>query len=437
MVLLAPHLIDAISVGLPDVIRAMLLDSFILFHLLRNTFRMHGTGLLLLSPGSQIQPKLLVIGYTVQEILVTEQSYFQELGIIINIIKKKLIDAKIITQFSINAIFGGIDELYDLHNKILDELLDACSLESWIPEKSVIGDIFLKHVQEFERAYVVYIDGKKNSDDTIEKEAASTENNGQFKTFLAQCLRSRETKFTDLKELLLRPMQRTTRYPLLLRELYKRTPDDHPDKEFIKEAVDTMSEIANKVDKKLQSIQHIAQLFQAQRETRDCPATLINDKRRCLMEMEAVDPKNSNIKYKLFLCSDLLMVTLVELKAVGGLFANRTPTVAAGGPGGPGSGGRRKFKFVRWIDLADISDTIDDPTTELLRIRMEQPGQDSLSTQFMANGQPFTLAVEFKMDTLAHGAAQRRGDFIRTLRNEIKMHKKKKAGEVVEVNNFE
>ncbi|KAI8616642.1 Dbl homology domain-containing protein [Chytriomyces sp. MP71] len=408
MVLLTPHLIDAISGAMPA-----------------DAWDWNSTPISWISAidhssnGPQTLENVIIHdpsgagskrGYIVFEILTTEQTYFHELNIVKNVIQKKLVELNILSAFSIKQIFDGMEQLFQLHQLILTQLEEICSIDNWSAQDSTIAHIFLEQKDAIQTNYLTYINNRQTADKTIEDEQNK---NSQFKDFLGQCTKSRETKFTDLKELLLRPMQRMTRYPLLLRELEKRTQDDHPDKPLIKQAIETVSSIALAVNQKMEGIQHAHQLFQAFQQTLNCPPTLINEKRRCLLNIDALDARN--VRYRLFLCSDLIMVVVYEGKKT--ILPFPTRSAAADVVVKPGA---KQFRFLRWIDLLDIVET-EDLKDDFYRIRIDpERNQRSLSTLAGPNGgATFPLAVEYKIDSQQPGALQKRGEFIRTLQNEI------------------
>ncbi|KAI9344036.1 Dbl homology domain-containing protein [Obelidium mucronatum] len=345
-------------------------------------------------------------GYTVVEILTAERNYHQELSIIKNVIQGKLKEMKILGDYAMNKIFDGMDELHDLHLKILARMEHICSIDNWNHNESKISEVFLEFKDELQECYILYINNRKLSEETM---LESQNTNDAFKNFLIQCTKSRETKFTEFKDLLLRPFQKLTRYPLLLKELNNRTPETHPEKPVIIEAIETMSNIAMAVNAKMDSITSTVLLFQAQRETKDCPPTFITNTRKCILAIDAMDGRNA--RYKLFLCNDLLMVTMYEGKK-GGLFA-RTPTVNTA-PGGVGGQVAPVCKFVRFIDLLDI-EFLEDLTN-----KMFPPSPNSQSTITSATGSVLPLTVELRIDSQVIGNAKHRSTFVAAFQNEIK-----------------
>ncbi|KAJ3287226.1 Protein T2 [Rhizoclosmatium sp. JEL0117] len=417
MVLLTPFLIDAISGTLPDDA-----DDW-------NSVTINWIAPI--TPGSESKDPYYYIthdpsgskrGYAVLEILTTEETYYHELTIVKEVIQRKLRELNILSDYAMKTIFEGMDELHELHTKMLASMKEVCDDQSWSPTDSKISEVFLENSHKLEKLYVIYIDNRERSEKTIMDCQNKDEN---FKNFLAQCTKSRETKFTELKELLLKPFQRLTRYPLLLRELNKQTPDTHAEKPIILQAITAMENIAHSVDEKMGQIKSTVLLFQAQRETKDCPATIIANNRKCLLTIDAMD--NRAVRNKLFLCNDLIMVTTYEKTGGFGSAYFRPLAAAEGGVGG-GAGGsagniRPSYKFLRFIDLLDIED-VEDLADDILKIKLRTPGPNSLSTLTSSNGSPLPMVLDFKIDSQAAGNAKNRFTFVQTFQNEIKLARK-------------
>lgn len=92
-----------------------------------------------------------------------------------------------------------------------------------------IGDIMLAHVPNFE-PFVRY-----GSHQIIGKYVLETEksNNPSFAKFVTKTERLPQSRKLELNGYLTKPTTRLGRYNLLLREILKHTPKDHPDQELI------------------------------------------------------------------------------------------------------------------------------------------------------------------------------------------------------------
>lgn len=110
-----------------------------------------------------------------------------------------------------------------------------------------------------------------------------------------------------------------------------------------------MSFLATTVNDKKRKEEEATGLFEAFETTKHCPPTLISNRRRLILNSDATCPK-SNRAIRLDLCSDLLMISLVNNKrllssgsrSISGLqqFGQQTPDY--------------EFRFLRWLDLLEI-----------------------------------------------------------------------------------
>ncbi|KAJ3165820.1 Protein T2 [Irineochytrium annulatum] len=402
MVLLAPHLIDAISGSLPSdaweymsipipaVAAAPSVDSSVPntpeYHLIKDGIR----------------------GYAVLEILTTERNYYKELGVIKNICKKRLEEREILSRISINKIFAGMEDLYDLHTSFLAMMEELLSADSWAPSETSIGTLFLEYKEQMAKYYIVYINNYSSATKTMSEEET---NNPEFKKFLIvsltsvniwdediddspqECTKSEEVKH-GLKDLLVRPMQRMTKYPLLIRELDKKTADNHPDSANIKNALEAMSSLATTVNDKMAEMVMLISLFKAHDVTLNCPPTLLTSRRRCIISIDAMDRSNRHLH--LFLCSDLIMVVTVQRKVFGAQ--------------------QHQYKFLRWLDLLEV--TLEDLGNDWARITLSD--ENRRATSLTTPG--FSNLFEFKIDGQEPGS--RRMDFIRSLQSELRTVRK-------------
>ncbi|KAI8853513.1 Dbl homology domain-containing protein [Chytridium lagenaria] len=381
MVLLAPHLIDAISGSLPA-------DAWDYMSIPIPT--VSSTPQADASAPSQPEYHLTkdgIRGYAVLEILQTERNYYKDLGVIKNICRQRLIEREILNKISINKIFAGMDELFALHTNFLADMEETMSVESWNPLESSIGTLFLEHKDEMSKHYISYINNYSAATKTMEEEEAG---NAEFRKFLVECTKTEEVKH-GLKDLLLRPMQRMTKYPLLIKELDKKTPADHPDSQSLKTAMATMSSLATTVNDKMAEMIMLLSLFKAFDDTQHCPPTLLTSKRRCILSVDALDRSNKNIH--LFLCSDLLMVVTVQKQVFGK--------------------SKQMYSFLRWLDLQEV--TLEELPNDWIKITITEDLRrpNSLTTP------NFSPTFEFKIEG-AHEFGSQRKDFLRAIHNEMK-----------------
>ncbi|KAJ1556376.1 hypothetical protein HK405_012827, partial [Cladochytrium tenue] len=270
-------------------------------------------------------------GHAVLEILTTERSYFQELGIIRNVLRQRLVEREILSKIPLENIFAGMDELYTLHKAFLEKVEETVSVDSWSPTHSSIGLLFLDFKDEMVKRYTTYINYHQTSSKTISEEEGR---NPEFKKFL---------------------------------QLAKRTPEFHPDAANIANAWDSMSELAATINEKMRTANMQTALFAAYERTLNCPPTFISARRSCVMDIDATDRRNT--VYHLYLCSDLIMLSVH--------IAEKTSLLAAFG--GKRSEQPQQYKFIRWMDLQEL--TFEELPNDFVRFTLsERRAPNSVST---------------------------------------------------------
>ncbi|CAG8674479.1 4783_t:CDS:2, partial [Acaulospora colombiana] len=132
------------------------------------------------------------------------------------------------------------------HNQKMFELLQARQKEGYVVQS--IGDIFCDSAMEFGRDYVDY-----NGHFPIAENSVRTVKlkNSDFKRFLEDCSRNKETRKLDFRHFIQRPTTRLQRYTLFLEQIIKHTSDDNPDKGLLEGALQTIRNICKESDNRV------------------------------------------------------------------------------------------------------------------------------------------------------------------------------------------
>ncbi|KAM9577288.1 proto-oncogene DBL isoform 2-T2 [Trichechus inunguis] len=137
-----------------------------------------------------------------------------------------------------DVLFGNMAEIYEFHNDIFMSSLESC-LDA--PER--VGHCFLERKNDFQM-YAKYCQNKPRSE-TIWKKYSEC-------AFFQECQRKLKHRL-GLDSYLLKPVQRITKYQLLLKELIKYSKDCEGT-EQLKEALDTMLELLKSVNDSMHQI---------------------------------------------------------------------------------------------------------------------------------------------------------------------------------------
>lgn len=141
----------------------------------------------------------------------------------------------------IRTVFGNCLEVLKV-NSGLCESLNMRQKESHVVY--TVGDIFLQHVPFFD-PFIKYGSNQLYGKYEFEKEKAS---NPGFAQFVEETERLKESRKLELNGYLTKPTTRLARYPLLLEQVAKNTPDDNPDKQNIPKAVKIIKDFLSRVN---------------------------------------------------------------------------------------------------------------------------------------------------------------------------------------------
>ncbi|KAM4696962.1 proto-oncogene DBL [Rhinophrynus dorsalis] len=151
-------------------------------------------------------------GHVIHELIETERIYVEELYTILLGYRSEMENPEM-TRFmppslrnTKNILFGNMPEIYDFHNKVFLQNLESCI---GAPDK--VGFCFLERREDFQM-YEKYCQNKPRSDSLWRQFSDSA--------FFQECQRKLEHKL-GLDSYLLKPVQRLTKYQLLLKELLK------------------------------------------------------------------------------------------------------------------------------------------------------------------------------------------------------------------------
>ncbi|MGH0125389.1 UNVERIFIED_CONTAM: hypothetical protein FKN15_026376 [Acipenser sinensis] len=172
-----------------------------------------------------------------QEIRQTEEKYTETLGSILNHFMKPL--QRFLQPSDIESIFINIEELYQTHSSLLEEV--RSSILTFNADN--LYQVFIKYKKRL-LLYGVYCSQVESSSKHLDKVATLRED---VRMKLEECSkRANNGRFT-LRDLLMVPMQRVLKYHLLLQELVKHT-TGATDKENLRTALDAMRDLAQCVN---------------------------------------------------------------------------------------------------------------------------------------------------------------------------------------------
>ncbi|XP_068122735.1 rho guanine nucleotide exchange factor 17 isoform X2 [Hyperolius riggenbachi] len=251
-------------------------------------------------------------------LLDTEQSYVESLRTLMEGYMKPLKQPEnsiLCDPSLVDEIFDQIPELLEHHEQFLEQVHHV--VQNW-PDVQTVGDIL---IQSFSKdilvsIYSAYIDNFLNAKDAVR---VAKEARPAFIKFLEQCTRENKEK-QALSDLMIKPVQRIPRYELIVKDLLKHTPEDHPDHGCLLGAQRKIKQLAERINKGMRSAE------EAERDTRilqeieshiegmeDLPVPFRRFVRQeMVVEVKAVGGKKDR---SLFLFTDLLLCTTLKRKS--------------------------------------------------------------------------------------------------------------------------
>jgi len=186
-----------------------------------------------------------------QEIYTTEVTYVEALETACNKYYKSLMNAArsdpTISVENIKLIFGNIEQILPLNKKFLEDLEQR--VKAWTAT-SLLGDLFLKYAP-FLKLYGTYSKGYDSAIEALNKVADT------------QWFNAHTDGKLKVESVLITPVQRIPRYTLLLEDLLKHTPEDHPDFNNLKSALILIREAAEHVNMSIKYHKNVVRLTEA------------------------------------------------------------------------------------------------------------------------------------------------------------------------------
>ncbi|NXN95308.1 ARHGH factor, partial [Rhinopomastus cyanomelas] len=267
---------------------------------------------------ARTKPQVDMRKHVIMTLLDTEQSYVESLRTLMQGYMKPLKQPEnslLCDPSLVDEIFDQIPELLEHHEQFLEQIHDC--VQNW-HEKQKVGDLL---VQSFSKdvlvnIYSAYIDNFLNAKDAVRiaKEARPA-----FMKFLTGIPVENKEK-QALSDLMIKPVQRIPRYELLVKDLLKHTPEDHPDHPFLIDAQRNIKQVAERINKGMKSAEEVERNARIVQEIEshiegmeDLQAPLRRFLRQeMVVEVKAVGGKKDR---SFFLFSDLLVCTTLKRKS--------------------------------------------------------------------------------------------------------------------------
>jgi hypothetical protein len=170
--------------------------------------------------------------YVIQEIISTELTYVERLRITLDCIVSPIKSMKILSPEDIANQFDCLEEIYHLHTRN--------PIDGSASQNLKFIDLF-NDISANLRTYSNYL---VNYEPAMQRRGHLLISNRRFSDFLEKQEKDPILQSQSLESLLILPVQRIPRYRLLLEQLLKYTPDNHPDYPIVKDALEKICDLA-------------------------------------------------------------------------------------------------------------------------------------------------------------------------------------------------
>ncbi|XP_030068178.1 phosphatidylinositol 3,4,5-trisphosphate-dependent Rac exchanger 1 protein isoform X2 [Microcaecilia unicolor] len=264
----------------------------------------------------QLRLRLCVLN----EILNTERVYVGTLHFLqsafLHRIKQNAVDKaeKYITDDNVKILFSNIEDVLEVHKEFLDAL-EFC-LQPEPQSQHELGNVFLK----FKDKFYVYEEYCSNHEKAL-RLLMELNKIPQVRAFLLSCMLLGGRKTTDipLEGYLLTPIQRICKYPLLLKELAKRTPSKHADYQPVQSALQAMKTVCTNINETKRQMEKLEALEQLQSHIEGWEGSNLTDIcTQLLLQGTLLKISAGNIQERTFFLFDNLLVYCKRKSRVAG-----------------------------------------------------------------------------------------------------------------------
>uniref|UniRef100_A0A9J2PJP7 DH domain-containing protein n=1 Tax=Ascaris lumbricoides TaxID=6252 RepID=A0A9J2PJP7_ASCLU len=235
-----------------------------------------------------------------KEMLETEENYLKALKIIVQTFKEPLEalahdpESGLLSKAEIMQIFSRVPSLVEVHEKICNEL--RTYVMHWSTDR-LIGKIWLDYAEYLRPVYKAFI----NSYDTAAAESR------------AECQRN------NLRDLLVRPVQRLPSVLLLLKAIQKKTERSNPDNSCLTKALRALEDVLATANESRRQTESYAEIFRVSNEIDRCPPEILSSARTLTSELHVLSlggedewAKTRGRNMAIFLFNDLIEIAKVR-----------------------------------------------------------------------------------------------------------------------------
>ncbi|XP_032951507.1 rho guanine nucleotide exchange factor 37 isoform X2 [Rhinolophus ferrumequinum] len=177
----------------------------------------------------------------VQELIHSEVSYVNTLQLCALAIRSRL---QQLPQGDLDVLFSNIDDIIKVNSKLLQDLQETDSKEE--EQVQLIGNLFLESQEELERVYKVYCVTYDHALQLVESYRKDPELQREIQDIIASVVP--QAGPSGLSFLLIVPIQRISKYPLLLQKILENTLPDASAYPVLQRATSALQDVNNNIN---------------------------------------------------------------------------------------------------------------------------------------------------------------------------------------------
>ncbi|XP_075998385.1 neuroepithelial cell-transforming gene 1 protein-like [Genypterus blacodes] len=246
----------------------------------------------------------------IHELYRGEQDLIEDLQLARKAYHDPMLKLSYMTEEELKQIFGDLDAYIPLHEDLLQKLTEGTGPNGTVGQ---IGQIVVDWLPGL-NGYKDYCSNQLAAKALLDQKKQDK----RVQDFLQRCLESPFSRKLDLWSFLDIPRSRLVKYPLLLREILRHTPPDHPDVANLEKAITIIQEILSDINMRKGESEcqyYIDKLEYLDDKQRD---PLIDNCKIVLCHGELRN--KSGLKLHVFLFSELLVMTRPVTRNEGSCF---------------------------------------------------------------------------------------------------------------------
>jgi len=249
--------------------------------------------------------------------LTTEENYVTDLETCIEVYLKPLRENGLIKSNALIQIFGNWELIFSLHKDLVKKLNVATEAENTSLELSEdafiddiavrIGNVFADNAEQMVSIYTTYCSDHYNA---LKIYSNAVNASPKLKKFIDDIVQDGSQTNLYLHDFLIKPIQRICKYPLLFRELLKKTSDDSKGHRGIKVVYDTLNVVAVFVNKNKEAYENDIKLKEIDRLLEDYPGKSVILPGRSFLKEGPLRKFNKKMKPQMrhFFCFNDIMI---------------------------------------------------------------------------------------------------------------------------------